>query len=897
MRYDTQMKKKASKVDKDRNESGWGSIIEGITTDNPRKLRGARVYNLIFEESGSQPTLIDTYVQSRALVFVGGSYRIGIRTVQGTAGDAANLTGLKTIFSNPTEYSILPYKHNYTRTGETTFTGYFIPAYTMWFGTPENPGFDSRGVVDEERAKKYYQDRWADIKDPSLLLKEKAEYCFTPEDAFVLEGSNVFNSEALAEQQMNIQQLKVVDPPKNARLYWPYNKEIQRSDPDQMPQIEYTPTGKIKIVEEPMRDETGHPFNNLYVIGCLTPGEKVLTSEGLKNCEDVTLNDKLYSIYGDAVDIINLQQYYKEGADIYKVKLNNIFRTTTFTGEHPIYCCTPEKHYRRPSIAKSEGLPYSYYKYNFGFKLMRDVKAGDFVKVPNIYKKEKPIPFEKWDESKVRIDRRVGNHLNDPDFWWLIGLLLGDGWAESGGKRVGVVFNTDELQYFEKTKSIVSRLFNRKTEYFRIRGKALETYINIQYLNEFFSQNFGRGAKNKCIPEWVKFLPADLKFNLVMGYLASDGCVCVKQKNLNFVSSSYELLEGMQDILFSLGIINTVHYLRSSKKYYKITNRNKDSEVSEAWTLEVHGAMLNKFKRMCPYNDLKLDKWQYKEFANHTIPRCFFEDDSCDYIYIKIRAIEQSKYTGVVYNYHCDTSTFMCKYIPTHNCDCIDAGSATSTGQTDVSKYCIVVLRRQVGLKPPKIVALYLERPDDIRDAHDTALKLAQFYNAKILFEATRVSIFQHFANLNKLHYFLRRPKATLGVSTRRRSQYGCPAVDSIIQHQIELIQNYVNDFSDQIDYLEVIDQLLRYSYENKRKFDIVAGLGMALLADEDLAGKVPKTDSSEKLLETVGYYKNEYGQKVFGVVRQGQGHNPFAFGWSRDPNFSSGGRTVLLRI
>jgi len=42
----------------------------------------------------------------------------------------------------------------------------------------------------------------------------------------------------------------------------------------------------------------------------------------------------------------------------------------------------------------------------------------------------------------------------------------------------------------------------------------------------------------------------------------------------------------------------------------------------------------------------------------------------------------------------------------------------------------------------------------------------------------------------------------------------------------------------------------------------------MALLADEDLAGKVPKTDSSEKLLETVGYYKNEYGQKVFGVVR-----------------------------
>jgi len=90
--------------------------------------------------------------------------------------------------------------------------------------------------------------------------------------------------------------------------------------------------------------------------------------------------------------------------------------------------------------------------------------------------------------------------------------------------------------------------------------------------------------------------------------------------------------------------------------------------------------MLNKFKSLYKESDLKLDKWKIKEFANHTIPRCFFEDDSCKYLYIKISEIEISKYTGVVYNYHCDTSTFMCKYIPTHNCDSIDSDSTTSTG-------------------------------------------------------------------------------------------------------------------------------------------------------------------------------------------------------------------------
>jgi hypothetical protein len=31
-----------------------------------------------------------------------------------------------------------------------------------------------------------------------------------------------------------------------------------------------------------------------------------------------------------------------------------------------------------------------------------------------------------------------------------------------------------------------------------------------------------------------------------------------------------------------------------------------------------------------------------------------------------------------------------------------------------------------------------------------------------------------------------------------------------------------------------MIDELMRYSYENKRKFDIVAALGMALIAAEE---------------------------------------------------------------
>lgn len=485
MKVDTGMKKRASKVDQDKNESGWMSTIEGITADSPRKLRGNRVYSLYFEEAGSNPQLIDTYIQSRALVEILG-YRVGSRFVFGTGGDSGpNLEGLAKMFNNPEEYSILPYKNFYSKSGDVSYSGFFIPAHTLWFGTKDNPGYDSRGVVDETRARSYYEEQWKRIKDSKLLIKDKAEYCLTPEDAFALEGGGVFDSEKLAEQKMNIEQLKIVQKPQRARLVWPYNKDIQGVDRDQIPVIKFESTGNVQIVETPMTDVSGQVINNLYVIGV----------------------------------------------------------------------------------------------------------------------------------------------------------------------------------------------------------------------------------------------------------------------------------------------------------------------------------------------------------------------------------------------------------------DGIDTGKDTSTGQKDVSKYAIVVLRRRIGLKPPKIVAIYKERPNNPEEAHDMALKLAQFYNAKVLFEATRVSIFAHFKRWNKLYYFLRRPKVTVSSRHQNINQYGCPATDNIIQHQIELIQQYIYDCSDQIDFIEVIDELIRYSDAAKRKFDLVAALGMALLADEDMIGKTPREQqSTDKKIKNIGYYINEYGQKTYGIINQEvSGPSSTQFGWFRE--------------
>src|SRR5690606_22681852 len=107
-----------------------------------------------------------------------------------------------------------------------------------------------------------------------------------------------------------------------------------------------------------------HKRINGYVAGCLPPGEKVLTDEGLKNIEDVKLENKLVSKDGDYVPIKELQRYEVDD-DLYEIQVKNTFRTTKFTSEHPLYISKNKKGYVNYARKKREtGLKYSYQKFD-----------------------------------------------------------------------------------------------------------------------------------------------------------------------------------------------------------------------------------------------------------------------------------------------------------------------------------------------------------------------------------------------------------------------------------------------------------------------------------------------------------------------------------------------------
>lgn len=201
--------------------------------------------------------------------------------------------------------------------------------------------------------------------------------------------------------------------------------------------------------------------------------------------------------------------------------------------------------------------------------------------------------------------------------------------------------------------------------------------------------------------------------------------------------------------------------------------------------------------------------------------------------------------------------------------DAIDMGRSDSATDRDVSDFCVVVKKRAWGLEDPRYVAMYKYRPNDIRQAYDLTMKLLVWYNCKALLEYTKISIQTYFRDKNMSHLFMSRPQfAITGKVKPNKKLIGVPATNAVINHQLELISNFINDYWHTIDYEEMLDQMLNYSIEFKRKFDIIAALGMAELGDEDMSGLTPvKSMQTNKQFGDIGYYVDERGYKRYGAI------------------------------
>lgn len=738
---------------------GLLSSVYGISLkDNPEKARGIRGPLIHYEEDGLFPNLETAWGVNRKAV-EDGDVAFGFMLAGGTGGtEGASFEGSEKLFYNPAAYNIYGIDNVFDKNvNGISKCGYFWGAYMNRNGCYET----SNGESDVIKALiEILEDRFIvkyNSSDPKAITQKKAEECITPQEAVLRTTGTIFPVADLKDY------LESIFPTKETFLAEHYvgdliygeNGEVKwKPNPKLYPIRSYSKvpadkSGAVEIFEMPKRNGIGKIASSRYIIGCLPPGEKVLTDSGLKNIEEIGYEDKLINKEGDLVNIIECKKFTAD-EPLYEIKVGNTFRTTKFTGEHPLYVSDVNWKYHSKNIVKKLNVPYKYKTFNPSFKEVKDIKCGQWIKVPNIYKSKNNFDISTfWNETNIRIDKRIDNPLLKEDFWWFIGLWLGDGYCV-GKNNITISLNLKEQDYIDKVIQIITKVFNRRV-YIRERNGGIEVSFSNKQLNQFLNKHFGKYAKNKKLPEWSKRIENNFKLNLIGGYLASDGCIWKNTKyySTEFVSINLELLESFQDILFSLGIISGLSKLRDAKE--EIIN-SRIVKQQETYHLRLSNYDTIKLAKLLKDIDtIKINRIDKKYLENFNGKRysvdCEF-DENKDFIYFKIKDIIKSDYKGDVYNFECETNTFMCHHITTHNCDPIDADAGTSLFSALV-----------MDTFTDRIVAEYTGRPRTAKQAYEITLKLALFYNAQINYENNLKGLFSYFDSKNKLYLLADTPQ------------------------------------------------------------------------------------------------------------------------------------------
>ena len=194
--------------------------------------------------------------------------------------------------------------------------------------------------------------------------------------------------------------------------------------------------------------------------------------------------------------------------------------------------CTPEhKFYVREMHRKWNNEKRSY---------DRLFKKPEFIEANNLTSKHYlGVPI---------IQEEIPFYTDDLDFWYLIGLYLGDGWLKLG-KGYDVVFGLNEKKIKKLNENVNKDKYNWTTHVER-------TITRLRFANkemyEFISKYIGTGSFEKHIPYEILCLPKKQLKALYNGYLDSDGCNIKNTDRIQFSSVNRSLIYSFSLIINKL---------------------------------------------------------------------------------------------------------------------------------------------------------------------------------------------------------------------------------------------------------------------------------------------------------------------------------------------------------
>jgi pyruvate/2-oxoacid:ferredoxin oxidoreductase beta subunit len=360
--------------------------------------------------------------------------------------------------------------------------------------------------------------------------------------------------------------------------------------------------------------ERGHKVTQVCVdnecyANCLSLSTTVMTSEGLKRITEIKKGDNLY-----VFDMKKREPALKKCTGVFDNGVKDVYDFGTLhhmiraTKNHPFLTL------KRTGRRKENELTW---------KTLGELRIGDFIVVMKHLDMNRSHDFSAFKKSK-KGDYKV-NKINyvelpkksSPELMEYLGLFVGDGWVRVNRAETGfsIPEGTSERS---RLMDLHSRIF--KSGISRIEKNDL--LINSINIAKFIDHlGFGKGAKNKTIPDWVFALPRSEKEAFVKGLVASDGYYA-EDNSIRFISSSKRLLKRLRLLLQTMGYrVGKIHWRKTKKGTFVVYRKLLKDTASgyicfskrKEWNIEKYPSQYKHQNFLIGNEHFEMEKVNYKK--------------------------------------------------------------------------------------------------------------------------------------------------------------------------------------------------------------------------------------------------------------------------------------------
>lgn len=418
----------------------------------------------------------------------------------------------------------------------------------------------------------------------------------------------------------------------------------------------------------------------LFLGSSCFPAGIVNTSEGYKDISKINIGDKVIDHNGE-LQYVNYKFEKEYNNKVFNIKILGVEKIIS-TPEHPFLID------------------------NASYKEAKDLIIGDKLILP-IYQSKNVQEYVDLITDNLEINKRlcykeicilsttelstkynlskniinaykvksVPRSLKIPDnsiicgkLAWLSGVFLAEGWIsgkndKKRGSKHSICFSPGYNEIFKN--NIVEAIVGVFNVTPKVKLERTSWIIRIDDINifSFFQQFYSEHIYNssfKKIPNFIVNSNNQALIDFIRGYWEGDGCVHKRNNRIEqytCVSSSvsYNLSYGINNILYKLGIFNSINFV---KKKNKCVIENRVVNQKNQWSVRINGGWANKFIELI-FNNNKID-YIGKDMG------IIIENDR---IILPITNISISQYNGIVYNLSVDdTHTYTINNVAVHNC-------------------------------------------------------------------------------------------------------------------------------------------------------------------------------------------------------------------------------------